>query len=174
MAGCGLHRGLTVLPSGWLFDHLTSIQLPKTRKFFMQNSKILKTILFVSGAIGMIVGFASLVIPVAFHASAGITLGDSINLLSEMRAAGGALFAGSALVLLGVFLPQLTFTASVVASLLYGSYGLSRLLAIALDGMPSAEILQITGFELVFALLNLFALLKYKKPQASCLSSQVS
>ncbi len=128
----------------------------------MKNSKPLNSLLFVSGLIGICIGAAILIIPAVFHSSNGIDLGNNVNLLSEVRAPGGALLACGILIILGVFIQKLTFTSLVVSATLYLSYGLSRLLSMSLDGMPSQELLLVTGLELVFGVLAVLAFIKYQ------------
>ena len=103
----------------------------------MQNSKILKAILFVSGLVATGIGAAILFTPAAFYALNGIRLGNDISLLNEIRAPGGALLAIGLLIMSGAFVTRLTFTATLLAALLYLAYGLSRILSMAIDGMPA-------------------------------------
>ena len=130
----------------------------------MKNSKTVKTILLISGVIAAGIGAAILFMPVAFHATTGIELGDNISLLNEMRAPGGALLAIGLLIMLGAFMQKLTFTAAVVASLLYLSYGASRILSMVVDGMPASELVLVAGLEIAIGLACVFALVK---PQES-------
>lgn len=125
----------------------------------MEKRFPLSLVLVLSGLIGMVVGAGMLFVPVAFHAGAGIMLDGSINLTNEMRAAGGPLLAGSGIIILGAFLDPLRFTALVMATMLYLSYGVSRLFGMALDGMPAQTIIAITILELVIGLLCSVALL---------------
>ena len=130
----------------------------------MKNSKVLKTILFISGLILAGIGGAILFVPVAFHATAdGIVLGDDISLLNEIRAPGGALLASGILVMSGAFMAKLTFTSTVVSALLYLSYGLSRILSMAIDGMPAEELVQVAVIEIVVGLICVFSLMKYRE-----------
>ena len=115
----------------------------------MTMSKKSKAVLFIAGLTAAGVGMAILFTPVAFNATAGVILGDNVNLLNETRASGGALLASSVLVLCGVFIARLAFTAALVSTFLYGGYGLSRLLSMLLDGVPDIGLIQVTIFELV-------------------------
>ena len=129
----------------------------------MKNSKVLKTILIISGL--MLTGFggAILFMPVAMAALNGIELGGQISLLSETRAPGGALLASGILVMSGAFLAKLTFTSVVVSALVYLSYGLSRILSMAIDGMPAEGLVQVAVLEMVTGLVCVFALVKYRE-----------
>jgi hypothetical protein len=128
----------------------------------MQNSAVLKTILIVAGLIGAGVGAAILFIPEAFHATTGIRLGGDVSLLNEMRASGGALLTGGVLVMSGAWVPKLTFTSTMVAALLYLSYGFSRVLSMVIDGMPDPGLVQVAVLEIVIGTVCVFALAKYQ------------
>ncbi|MCA8893124.1 MAG: DUF4345 domain-containing protein [Hyphomonas sp.] len=131
----------------------------------MHTSVTLKVILIFAGLVGLLVGAGMLFAPVPFHASAGIVLDDSTNLLSEMRASGGVVLASALVILSGAFVARLAFTATLIATLMYLSYGVSRLISIAVDGMPDIAILQIAAAELVVGLIcgaALIGLLGYR------------
>lgn len=127
----------------------------------MENSKILKTVLFISGLVATGIGGVILFVPGILYAASGIELGSSISLLSEVRAPGGALLASGILIMSGAFVARLTFTATVVSTLLYLSYGISRILSMAIDGMPSDGLVQATMLEMAIGLAGVFVLLRY-------------
>lgn len=131
----------------------------------MKNSKVLKTLLIISGLIASGIGAAILFAPVAFYATYGIELGGNFSLLNEIRAPGGALLASGILILAGAFVEKLSFTAVVVSTLLYLSYGLSRVLSIAIDGIPVVELVQAAVLEIVIGLACVFALVRYRENQ---------
>lgn len=117
--------------------------------------------LFLAGLILLVIGGSILFTPQVFYAGDGILLGRDPSLLSEIRAPGG-LLTGSALVILtGLFLPQLRSLALMLAVLVYGSFGLSRLVGLALDGAPSQNLVIATGVELTVATMGL--LLAYQQ-----------
>lgn len=132
----------------------------------MENTLRLKALLFVTGLIGVGIGGAILFVPAEFHATSGIVIGSNENLLSEMRAAGGALLACALIVLAGAFFSRLTFTALILSTVLYLSYGVSRLVGMAIDGLPSTNLMVVTAFELGVGLVCAFALAT-RKPSAS-------
>ncbi len=121
----------------------------------MKNSKLVKVLLFVSGIIGIGVGSALLFDPVGFEASAEINLAGNVNLLSEMRAPGGALLAAGVLILLGGFIPKLTQTSILLSSLFYLSYGLSRVVSIIIDGVPNESLVVVTVVEIIIGIISL-------------------
>lgn len=125
--------------------------------------RLVAATLFVSGVVLLGIGGASLVAPVAFHASSGISLGESRSVLSEARAVGGSLLGVGAVVLLGAFVSRLAFTASVLGAVMYVSYGLSRLLSMAVDGLPAQELVLATVVELILGLLCVAALVAHRR-----------
>lgn len=129
----------------------------------MKNSIVLKVILVISGLIGVVIGAAILLTPVAFHATSGIELGGNTSLLNEIRAPGGALLASGILIISGAFLTELTFTSIVLSTLLYLSYGLSRIISMVADGKPAETLMQATVLEIMIGLVCAFALVKYRK-----------
>eukprot|EP00435_Cladocopium_sp_Y103_P077639 s1_g1378.t1 len=124
----------------------------------------LKTLLLLTGLIGIGIGGAILFEPIAFHATSGIAVPGDENLLSELRAAGGALLAIGLVVVLGAFVSRLTFTALILATVLYLSYGVSRVTSMILDGLPSSTLLAVTAFELGVGLVCAITLIKYRSP----------
>ena len=131
----------------------------------MKQSITFKTILFLSGLIGVAVGGAILFVPVPFYATTGIELGGNINLLNEIRAPGGSLLASGILVMLGAFVDKLAYTSTVVAALAYLSYGLSRILSMAVDGKPATELILVAVLEIIIGLLCVFAFMKYQRTE---------
>jgi len=129
----------------------------------MKNSKVLKIVLFVLGLIAASVGGFILIMPGAFYASNGIDLGGNVSLLNEIRASGGLLLAAGILIISGSFVASLTFTAVVLASMLYLSYGLSRILSFAIDGMPSEGLVQAAVLEIVIGVVCLWTFAKYRE-----------
>lgn len=129
----------------------------------MKTNVFVKTLLIISGIIGMGVGYALLFFPVAFEASAGITLGKDVNLLSEIRTPGGLLLAGGAIIFFGAFYSKLTYQSMLLSSLIYLSYGLARLVGIIMDGFPSESLMIAMIAELVIGLLSLFVSIRLSK-----------
>lgn len=115
-------------------------------------------LLFLAGVTGIGVGAAQLLIPVAFEASAGITLGENTSLLSEIRAAGGTLLTAGILILCGAFSGRIRYRSLLFSSVFYLSYGLSRVLSWSLDGAPAVSLQKATAAELVLGILSAIAL----------------
>lgn len=129
----------------------------------MKNSFLLKFVLFTSGLIGVGVGASILFIPHAFYASAGIALGDDANLLNEVRSSGGILLLAGLFILSGAFKAQLSFAATIIASVTYLSYGLSRMIRLLFDGIPNDALLQIITQELIIGGICIVCLRAYRE-----------
>ncbi|MEM8816316.1 MAG: DUF4345 domain-containing protein [Pseudomonadota bacterium] len=129
------------------------------------NRLLSRSILAVSGTLLLVVGSSVLFKPEAFAAANGIALPESASLLSEYRAPGGMLIASAALILLGAVRTQYMRLAFALAALVYGSYGVSRLIALVLDGTPSAALTQAMAIELLLGSVCLAATLKLNRSQ---------
>lgn len=132
----------------------------------MKNSKALKTLLVFSGLIATGIGVVTLFAPVEGFGRLGIDLGGQINLLSFIRAVGGAfVVTGGIVIILGVFVAKLTFTSTILATLMFLSFGLGRLFSMVIDGMPGDVIVAAIVLEMIIGLAGLFALLKYRESE---------
>jgi len=129
----------------------------------MKKFALLKTILVLSGLVASGIGVSILISPFSFYAGYGLALGGNVSLLNEVRASGGALLASGILIISGAFVDKLTFTAALIAALLYLSYGLSRVMSIAVDGMPSEGLILAAAFEITTGLVCVFALVGYRE-----------
>ncbi|WP_326549340.1 DUF4345 domain-containing protein [Micromonospora sp. NBC_01813] len=117
-----------------------------------------RAILVVAGLVVVGIGGAILTAPGAFHAGNGIEYAGNSSLLSETRAAGGALLATGVLVTLGAFVRRLTFTASLIGAVVYLAYGLARLLSVAVDGLPADSLVAAAVAELILGVACGYAL----------------
>ena len=129
----------------------------------MKNSIVLKVILFLLGLVLIVLGTWRLTNPVNFYANSGIILSNDVSMLNEVRAAGGAIVGIGILIMLGVFIDKLTYTSTVVSIVIFLSYGIARILAMAMDGNPGEKIMQGIIFEFVFGIAGVFALYKYRE-----------
>jgi len=131
----------------------------------MNGSRVLKASLLGSGAILLAVGCAVLIAPAAMHAANGVELGSNPSLLSEVRAPGGALLALGMVVCAGVFVSRLRYAATMIAAIVYVAYGLSRLLSIAIDGLPAQGIVVAAGIEIAIGAVNVALLTRLSDPE---------
>lgn len=128
----------------------------------MKSSKALLVWLVICGIIGIYVGIEILFFPVTFYKDSGIEIGGNVSLMNELRASGGSLLACGTLVALGAFWVKLRFTAIVLSSLLYLSYGFSRVFSMVVDGMPEEILLYVAALEITIGLICLFALIRFR------------
>lgn len=119
--------------------------------------------LIVGGLIGAALGTMILFAPLAFYASYGLELAGQVDLLNELRSHGLSLLAAGAFIAAGAFLPALRQPATIVATVLYLSYGLSRLIAMAFDGLPNSGLMLAAGVEIAMGLFGLALLLRARR-----------
>ncbi len=134
------------------------------------------TVIFlsVSGLLLVVIGGTILIVPHAFYASDGIVLGSDPSLLSEIRAPGGFLAGSGLLILTGTFRNHLSSLAVLLTVLVYGSFGLSRLLSLVLDGIPSDSLMIATVIEVAVAAIGLMILYRLPGNSLSALSLQLT
>jgi hypothetical protein len=120
--------------------------------------------LILAGIIGVALGTMILFAPVAFYASYDIAPAGQVNLLNELRSHGLALLLAGLFITTGALQPRLARAATMVATAVYLSYGVSRLIAVALDGLPSSSLLLAGGVEIAIGLVGLGLLLRSPKP----------
>jgi hypothetical protein len=133
----------------------------------MEKLKIVKALLIVAGLSGIVVGGALLFQPIAFQASAGIRLQKDVNILSEVRAPGGALLAGGVVILAGAFLPALTYTSVLFSALFFLSYGVSRILSMIVDGLPTTSLIMATIAEVIIGAVSIVILFNFQKKKST-------
>ena len=126
----------------------------------MNLTRTLRLLLAISSLIAISIGAMILFAPAQFHATHGIELGADPNLLSEVRAPGGALLVLGILMGVGAFVRRFTFASMSIAAAVYSAYGASRLVSLGLDGVPEAGLLAATLIELVIGVSCAFALVR--------------
>ena len=129
----------------------------------MNNPKTLKVTLMLSGLIGVYVGIEILFFPIAFYATSGIDVAGDVSLLNEVRASGGALLLSGIIIILGAFLPRLAFTSILISTVLYLSYGFSRVVSMVIDGRPADILVYVSALEIAIGLVCALMLAKFLK-----------
>lgn len=114
--------------------------------------------LAMSGILLLVIGSAVLFNPASFATANGMALPDNPSYLSEYRAPGGMLTASGLFLLFAAVRTYYLRMGFALAALVYGSYGISRLVAVAVDGMPSAALTQAMVIELLVGAVCLTAL----------------
>ncbi|MET7419052.1 DUF4345 family protein [Dactylosporangium sp. NPDC005555] len=127
---------------------------------------IRRIVLIVAGAVAVAIGAASLLAPVAFRRQYHISIGDDVNLLSETRAAGGAVLAVGVLLVVGAFVARLAFAAAVAGAVVYLAYAVSRGVSVALDGTPVSGLVLGGIVELALGLACCYVLARGPRPVA--------
>lgn len=120
----------------------------------MKQPVFLRVFLVLAGLSGFSVGVGLLFFPLPFEASAGIDLGTDASLLSEIRGAGGPLLLSGILIVYGAFKSSFTRFALLLSTVLYLSYGVSRVYGFAVDGMPNQSFVIVTVVEIVFGMIS--------------------
>ncbi|MDQ2093605.1 DUF4345 domain-containing protein [Rhodalgimonas zhirmunskyi] len=116
-----------------------------------------KIALGLSGLTALTIGGFILFAPHAFYASYGITLGQDASLLSELRAPGAGLAGFGLLMLLGIWRHAVLPIGMAAALTVFFAFPVGRLIGIAVDGMPSSNVIGALVAELIIAALCLAA-----------------
>jgi len=127
------------------------------------NQPVTQLFLALSGALSLAIGLSVLVIPHAFFASNHIALGSDPNLMSEIRAPGGLLLAAGLIMLWGVISKRNRHIALQTAIVVFGMYGISRLLSLILDGIPSTALIIALAIELILCSVAIVLSLKVQR-----------
>ena len=121
--------------------------------------------LTLTGLLLLAIGGAILIAPRAFYASNDIALGHDPTLLSEIRAPGGLLWATAILALNSVARQHMRSFTTPLLVLVYGSFGLARLVSITQDGIPAQPIISAMILELSVAVIGV-AILRQQQIEA--------
>ncbi len=108
------------------------------------------------GAVGSSIMFA----PQIFLATSEAIVEHDPNLLSEVTAPSGLLVVAGAFMMLSALKLHFANLGLICGSIVYGTYGLSRLISMQLHGVPSDTLVFVTWFELGIAALLLGLSLK--------------
>ncbi|MHA7901574.1 MAG: DUF4345 domain-containing protein [Henriciella sp.] len=115
-------------------------------------SRILtRGVLTVSGAILGLIGGALMFAPKAFLETSHVFIDRDPGLMSELTAPSGILIITGALMMLGAFKLRFSNLALLIGAIVYGSYGLGRLVSMVLHGLPSESLITATVIEFAVA-----------------------
>lgn len=112
-----------------------------------------RLVLLGAGATLGLIGAALMVSPRAFLEVNRVFVETDPGLMSELTAPAGILILTSALLLIGALKLRAASLALIVGAIVYGSYGIGRLVSMALHGLPSESLITATIVELVVAVL---------------------
>ena len=108
----------------------------------LNGLRMVKLILLASALVAVGIAGTILFAPEVFYAGYGIEIGGDATLVNELKAPAGALLVAGLLMFAGVFRTELVKVSLTTASVVYLSYGLSRLLSMALDGLPNSGLVS--------------------------------
>ncbi|MAM62203.1 DUF4345 domain-containing protein [Maritimibacter sp. UBA3975] len=137
----------------------------------MTPTRFEKIALGLAGLTALTIGAFILFAPHAFYASYGITLGDDASLLSELRAPGAGLAGFGLLMLLGIWRHAVLPIGMTAALTVFIAFPVGRLVGLAVDGMPSGNVIGALTVELIIAALCLAAFRRRLWRPASGLST---
>ena len=103
----------------------------------LARQNLTKGLLLISGLLAAGIAATILFAPDAFYAGYGIDTSANVNLANELKAPAGMLLIAGFLMLAGLVRAKLTVVSLGIASLIYLPYGLSRLLSMLVDGIPT-------------------------------------
>lgn len=116
--------------------------------------------LSLSGLLLTFVGLMRLTNPVkAYLKNSGIKLDNDASLLNEIRGVSAVQLFSGILILMGIFVSQLTLISFTIATLIFLGFAVGRLFSLSADGKPNKQIMQGIMFELVFGVLNVICLI---------------
>jgi hypothetical protein len=122
-----------------------------------------RIVLVASGLLAIGVGGLILTAPDVFYAAYDIEISNT-SLVNELKAPAGVLLAAGLIMLLGAFRDALASLALTTAATVYLGYGLTRLLSMAVDGVPHSSLVSAAVLEIsVGAIAGFFILPEFKK-----------
>ncbi|NRA31158.1 MAG: DUF4345 domain-containing protein [Parvularculaceae bacterium] len=116
---------------------------------------ITRSALAASGAILSLIGGALMFAPRSFLEASHVMIGRDPGLLSELTAPSGVLMITGTFLLVAAVELRLANLALSLGAIVYGSYGLSRLVSMVLHGLLSQSLIAATAVELAIALVLL-------------------
>ena len=131
------------------------------------SAYLTKGLLLASGLIAAGIAATILFAPDAFYASYGIETGSDVSLSNELKAPAGTLLLAGLLMLAGVVRTEFTLASLGTASLIYLSYGLSRLLGMAIDGIPHSGLVSAAMLEIAIGVISLLVFARCRKTKSA-------
>ena len=102
-----------------------------------------------AAAIAMTIVFA----PDAFYSGYGIEIGSNVSLANEMKAPMGMLFLAGVFILAGAFRTAFAVPSLTIATITFLSFGLSRAVSMAIDGMPDSGLVSAAVLEIAIGVI---------------------
>ncbi len=127
------------------------------------SSYATKGLLLTSGLLAAGIAATILFAPDAFYASYGIEVSSNVSLANELKASAGMLFIAGLLMLAGVIRTELTVASLGTATVTFLSYGLSRLLSMAIDGVPHSGLVSAAVLEIAIGVICLIVFMRFRR-----------
>lgn len=124
---------------------------------------VTKGLLLASGLLAAGIAATILFAPDAFYSGYGIDIGSNVNLTNELKAPAGVLFIAGLLMLAGVFRTGFEVPSLATATAIYLPYGLSRLLSMAIDGVPDTGLVSAAILEIAIGVTCLLGLMRFRR-----------
>ena len=131
-----------------------------------ESGFFVRLVLVVSGLTAIAITATILVAPGAFYSGYGIDLSGNATLANELKAPAGALLVAGLVIMTGVFRRAFAIASLATATIVYLSYGISRVTSIVLDGMPHDGMVWAAGIELVIGGACLLSLLNVRSARS--------
>ena len=125
-----------------------------------------RLVLLISGLVAVAIATSILFAPGAFYAGYGIEITGNATLANELKAPMGVLLIAGLVMLAAVIRRDLAPTALAVATVIYLSYGLSRLSSMAIDGAPHSGMVSAAGVEILIGAVCLLTLFRVRRLDA--------
>ena len=115
-----------------------------------------RIMLGLSGLIGGYIGISILFDTQKFFAHNGVEITGDPGLMSELKAPAIVLLAAALVLLVGSVKSRFTDMALMIGAIVYGSYGMGRVVSILVDGLPPQPLIAAAVVELGIASILLF------------------
>ena len=114
---------------------------------------VTRIVLFGSGTLLVLIGGALMVSPIAFLETSHVFVERDPGLMSELTAPVGILIITGTLMVFGAFRCRLASLALIVGAVVYGAYGIGRIISTFLHGVPPDSLIIATVIEVAIAAL---------------------
>lgn len=124
---------------------------------------VTRSLLLTCGLLATGIAVTILFVPDAFYSGYGIDIGSDASLANELKAPAGLLLIAGLVMLAGVFKVKFAVPSLAMATMIYLSYGLSRLLSMAIDGIPHSGLVSAAALEIALGAVCFVELMRRRK-----------
>ena len=122
-----------------------------------------KGLLLASGLLASGIAATILFVPEAFYAAYEIDIDSNVNLANELKAPAGLLLVAGLLMLTGVVRSKFAALSLSTATVIYLSYGLSRVFSMATDGFPNSGLVSAAAIEIAIGVACLIGFARLRR-----------